>query len=45
MKLVTEQDLRAEIGGKDLRSYRVDRGTIVTPSARQYLSDRKIELL
>lgn len=45
MKLVTEQDLRAEIGGKDLRSYRVDRGTIVTPSARQYLSDRKIELV
>lgn len=45
MKLITEQDLRAEIGGKDLRSYRVDRGTIVTPSARQYLSDRKIELL
>lgn len=45
MKLITEQDLRAEIGGKDLRSYRVDRGTIITPSARQYLSDRKIELL
>lgn len=45
MKLITEQDLRAEIGGKDLRTYRVDRGTIVTPSARQYLSDRKIELL
>jgi ethanolamine utilization cobalamin adenosyltransferase len=45
MKLVTEQDLRAEIGGKELRSYRVNRGTIVTPSARQYLSDRKIELV
>ena len=45
MKLITEQDLRAEIGGKELRTYRVDRGTIVTPSARQYLGDRKIELL
>lgn len=45
MKLITEQDLRAEIGGKDIRTYRVDRGTIMTPSARQYLGDRKIELL
>ncbi len=45
MKLITEQDLRAEIGGKELCSYRVERGTIVTPSARQYLTDRKIELV
>ncbi|MCX7828389.1 MAG: hypothetical protein N2315_04170 [Thermanaerothrix sp.] len=42
---MTEQDLRAQIGGKDVRRYVVDRGTIVTPSARQYLSDRKIELV
>ncbi|EHM10715.1 ethanolamine utilization cobalamin adenosyltransferase [Thermanaerovibrio velox DSM 12556] len=45
MKLVTEQDLRAQIGARDVRRYVVDRGTIVTPSARQYLSDRKIELV
>ena len=45
MKLITEQDLRAEIGGRDLRTYLVDRGTIVTPSARQYLGDRKIDLV
>lgn len=45
MRLVTEQDLRAQIGGKDVRRYVVDRETIVTPSARQYLSDRRIELV
>lgn len=45
MKLITEQDLRAELGGKDIRTYSMDRGVIVTPSARQYLSDRKIELV
>ncbi|MDI9370465.1 MAG: cobalamin adenosyltransferase [Synergistaceae bacterium] len=45
MKLITEGDLRAEIDGRELCSYRVERGTIVTPSARQYLSDRNIELV
>ncbi|PIE55383.1 MAG: cobalamin adenosyltransferase [Dethiosulfovibrio peptidovorans] len=45
MKLVTETHLREELGDRPCDTYTVDRGTIVTPSARGYLSDHHIELV
>lgn len=47
MSLLTETQLREELKNKNLdalREYHVQPGTIVTPSARAYLADHKIEL-
>ncbi len=45
MGLITETSLRAEIRNKDIDKYVIKPGTKITPSARQYLKDRKIELV
>lgn len=48
MALLTEAELRSRLRDTDpeaLREYRVPAGTIVTPAARAYLSDHKIELV
>lgn len=48
MALLTESALRDRLRDKNLdalREYRVEPGTIVTPAARAYLSDHKIELV
>lgn len=45
MGLITETSLRAEIRNRDIDKYIAKPGTKITPSARQYLKDRKIELI
>ena len=45
MKALTERDLREELGWKQVESYTIEPGTLVTPSARQFLNERKIELI
>jgi ethanolamine utilization cobalamin adenosyltransferase len=45
MGLITETALRAELRNKCVDKYTVKPGTKITPSARQYLKDRKIELV
>lgn len=45
MKILTESMLRSALFNSDTKSYRVDSGTFVTPSAAEYLRDRKIELV
>ncbi|WP_300367677.1 ethanolamine utilization protein [Brachyspira sp.] len=44
MKVLTEQMLRSEILNKDVSEYFIEEGVFVTPSAKEYLSSRKIEL-
>lgn len=45
MGLITEDDLRRELGGReDVREYALPAGVIITPAARTYLADRKIAL-
>ena len=34
MKALTERDLREELGWKQVESYTIESGTLVTPSAR-----------
>lgn len=45
MKVLTENELRIELKNKDINKYFVDEDTIVTPSAKQYLSEKGIELV
>lgn len=45
MGLITETSLRAEIRNKSIDKYVAKPGTKITPSARQYLKDRNIELV
>ncbi len=45
MGLITETSLRAEIRNKNIDKYIAKPGTKITPSARQYLKDRNIELV
>lgn len=45
MSLITETSLRAEIKNKRIDKYYMKPGTKITPSARQYLKDRNIELM
>jgi len=45
MGLITEASLRAEIKNKSIDRYVARPGTKITPSARQYLKDRNIELV
>ena len=44
MKALTERDLREELGWKQVESYTIEPGTLVTPSARQFLKERKINI-
>lgn len=43
--ILTESMLRSALLNKDMRRYRVEAGTFVTPLAREYLRDRDIELV
>lgn len=45
MGLITETSLRAEIRNKSMDKYMIKKNTKITPSAKQYLKDRKIELV
>lgn len=45
MPILTEADLRAAMLPEGTGAYRVQPGVFVTPSARQYLSERRIELI
>jgi len=45
MDVLTEGSLRTELRNKEISRYLVKKGTIITPSARQYLNERKIELV
>ena len=44
MEVLTEQMLRSEILNKDVSEYFIEEGVFVTPSAKEYLASRKIEL-
>ena len=44
MKVLTEQMLRSEILNRDVSEYYIEEGVFVTPSAKEYLASRKIEL-
>lgn len=45
MSVLTESILRSKLKNKDISEYVVERGVIVTPSARQYLQDKSIKLV
>lgn len=45
LSLITENTLRAELKNPNVVEYAVEKDAIVTPSARQYLADRKIKLV
>ncbi|KAB3525605.1 cobalamin adenosyltransferase [Alkaliphilus serpentinus] len=45
MKVLTELALRTELKGKALKKYVVDKNTIITPSARQFLKEKNIEIV
>lgn len=45
MKPLTELDLRMALKDSDAASYTVPRGTVVTPSAAEYLRSRRVELV
>lgn len=44
MRVLTEADLRTEKIRGDAKEYHVPEGTFVTPSAREYLRDRAVNL-
>lgn len=44
MKVITEQMLRSEISNKDIKDYFVEEDVFLTPSAKEYLKYRKIDL-
>jgi len=43
--VITESVLRGELKNSEITEYEVEKGTIVTPSAKQYLSERNIKLI
>ena len=45
MQVLTESELRAKCLGKNVRQYYVDSEIFVTPSAKEYLKERGIELV
>ena len=45
MKPLTELDLRMALKDKDVKTFAVPRGTVVTPSAEEYLRMRRVELV
>lgn len=45
MKILTEADLRSARLAEGTKEYRVERGTYVTPSAREFLADRGVSLV
>lgn len=45
MKVLTEEYLRSKLKNTKCKEFSVDKGTIITPSARQYLQDKSIKLV
>ncbi|WP_032120536.1 cobalamin adenosyltransferase [Clostridium amazonitimonense] len=45
MSVLTESTLRSKLKNQDISEYVVEKGVIVTPSAKQYLQDKKIKLV
>ncbi len=45
MGVLTEYQLKKELKDKDIKEYEVEKGVIITPSARQYLKDNNIEIV
>ncbi len=45
MSLLTESELRKELRNTDIKEYEVEKGVIITPSAKQYLQDKNIKLI
>lgn len=45
MSLLTESELRKQLKNTDIKEYEVVKGSIITPSARQYLQDKNIKLV
>lgn len=45
MSVLTESILRSKLRNMDIEEYEIERGVIVTPSARQYLQDKNIKLV
>lgn len=44
MAVLTESEVRKQVGGKELTEFYVQKGRIITPSAKSYLKDRNIVL-
>ncbi|MEG1255498.1 cobalamin adenosyltransferase [Clostridium sp.] len=45
MSLLTECELRKQLKNTDIKEYEVEKGVIITPSAKQYLQDKNIKLM
>jgi ethanolamine utilization cobalamin adenosyltransferase len=45
MSLLTESELRKQLRNTDIKEYEVEKGVIITPSAKQYLQDKNIKLV
>lgn len=45
MGVLTEHALRSKLRNENIKEYVIDKSVIVTPSARQYLSDKNIKLV
>lgn len=45
MSVLTESILRSKLRNENLKEYVVEKGVIITPSARQYLQDKHIKLV
>ena len=45
MKLITETVLRSEINNKLIKEYIIDKYTIITPAARQYLMEKNVKII
>lgn len=45
MSVLTESRLRAELKNKKTKQFKINKGDIVTPSAKAYLSEKNIELV
>ena len=45
MSLLTEIELRKQLRNTDIKEYEVEKGVIITPSAKQYLQDKNIKLV
>ncbi|MGE9965303.1 hypothetical protein ACQRAW_10755 [Fusicatenibacter saccharivorans] len=45
MKFITENDLRAQFNEQPFTDFRIEENTRLTPGARQFLSDRRIQII
>lgn len=45
MSVLTESTLRSKLKNQNVSEYLVEKGVIITPSAKQYLQDKKIKLV